>query len=274
MSENLVFSMSAVSTFMRCKKKYQINYDLLLDGFRDSAALEEGTNFHEIMAEYAKTGRFPDPPGSMGDVARTWLEHNTFPCNVLLIESPIYVQFLPGVYIRCTFDLAYKNEDGYVIVRDWKTFAKWPSLDADLDFQARLYIACAMKHFKTSNVIFEHVYVRRTPPYIPKDAKRNVWEPSDCYLTVPLSISIREASEVVKETQWELENIIATKENGRYSRTNLRGGGYDACSMCSVKELCKVDYQQGGLNEDNIRGISKPHRSDAIPDFLVKSTMD
>lgn len=255
----LVFSMTSISTFMRCKKKYQIQNELLLDGMRESQALEEGTAFHEIMATYAREGAFPQEESPMLDVARAWLRFNTFPSRIELVEEPVYVQFLPGVFVRCTFDLAYRDEDGNIVIRDWKTFAKWPTLDSDLDFQARLYVACAMRHFKTTKVMFEHVYVRRTPPGIPKDKAGNAWAPEECYLTTPLVVPVREAAQVAKEVQWELANILATRESGQWSRNNLKGGGYDSCASCSVKEICKAELIHGELSDDLLVGISQPN---------------
>ena len=255
-SSLLVFSMSAISTWMRCKMKYKYMYELLLDGVKENEAMAEGTAFHTIMADYAKTRQLEDT-SPMGDVARVYLNHRAFPNTVVLVEEPIYVEFLNGVYVRGTCDLIYKDEDGTLVVRDWKTFARLPSLDSDLDFQARLYIALVMRHFRTTKVRFEHEYVRRTPPFIPKDKAGNVWQPEDCYLTESILVSVAECAQIVQEVRWELENLLKTRETGAYTRTNLKGGGYSDCNACSVKEICKVELTNGELNDSLLYGISR-----------------
>ncbi len=264
----IVISMSALQTFLRCGKKYEIQYEMLLDGVKENEAMAEGTAFHSIMAHYATYGQLPDEDSPMRDVASAWLRENEFPKNVVLVEEPIYVQFLDGVYVRCTFDLVYRDMES-LVVRDWKTFARLPSLDADLDFQARLYIVCAMKHFKTSKVRFEHVYVRRTPPYIPHNKKGDVWDPQECYQTMPLVISLYEATKIADETTWELQRLLETSKSKRFTRTNLKGGGYDACPSCSVKEICKVNLLQDDLTEDMLRGISTKREPIEIPEGLT-----
>ena len=262
----LVLSMSAVSTWMRCKKKYQYQYEMLLDGVKENEAMAEGTAFHSIMADYARTGKIPDD-SPMGDVARIYLQHRKMPADIVLIEDPIYIEFLEGVYIRGTCDLIYRDQDGALVIRDWKTFARLPSLDSDLDFQARLYIALVMRKYRASNVRFEHEYVRRTPPGVPKDKAGNCWSPEDCYLTASISASIRETMTIVQEVKWELETLLKTRENGNYTRTNLKGGGYDACSACSVKEICKAELSTGELDESTLYGISRKREPIDLPIF-------
>src|SRR5258708_33264992 len=96
---------------MRCKKKYEYMYEHLLDGSKENEAMAEGTAFHAIMAEYARTGRLTDAESPMGDVARGYLTHKTFPTSIVRVEDPLYFPFLEGVYIRGTCDLIYKDED-------------------------------------------------------------------------------------------------------------------------------------------------------------------
>ncbi len=247
--------------------KYKYQYELLLDGVKENEAMAEGTAFHEIMANYARTEKL-ETGTPMGDVAETYLKHRKFPTNIVRIEEPIYIPFLEGVYIRGTCDLIYKDEDGALVIRDWKTFARLPSLDADLDFQARLYIALVMREYKTSAVRFEHEYVRRTPPGIPKDKAGNCWEPADCYLTQSIVASLKETMTIVQEVKWELETLLKTRENGQYTRTNLKGGGYDACSACSVKEICKAELSNGELNDSLLYGISRKRESVELPENL------
>jgi CRISPR/Cas system-associated exonuclease Cas4 (RecB family) len=272
MGSPLVLSMSAISTFLRCKKKYEIQYEKLLDGIKENEAMAEGTAFHSIMARYAR-GEGVGDKSPMGVVAKIYLEHKAFPSDIVLVEEPIYIQFLEGVYIRGTCDLIYKDEDGTLVIRDWKTFARLPSLDADLDFQARLYIALVMHKYKTSNVRFEHVYVRKTPPGIPKDKAGNCWTPEECYITPPpILMSLHEVMTLVQEVKWELENVLYTRKHGRYSRSPQKGGGWQDCSFCSVKEICKAELTLGELTESALYGISRKREPVEIPEFLQKNS--
>lgn len=241
---------------------------MLLDGIKENEAMAEGTAFHSIMAEYARTGKLTDE-SPMGDVARAYLSHQKFPKNVVLVEEAIYVELLDGVYIRGTCDLIYRDSDGTLVIRDWKTFARLPSLDSDLDFQARLYIALVMRKYKTSAVRFEHVYIRRTPPGIPKDKSGNCWEVDECYITPPpIVMSLREVMTIVQEVKWELENLLSTRETGRYTRSPQKGGGYDDCTKCSVKEICKAELVNGELNDYSLYGISRKRDPTEIPEEL------
>jgi hypothetical protein len=266
MPRPLVFSMSAVSTFMRCKTKYKLMYEMLLDGSKENEAMAEGTAFHSIMAEYARTGRLEhDSP--MGEVAKVYLHHRTFPRDIVRVEEPLYIEFSDGVYIRGTCDLIYR-EDDTLVIRDWKTFARLPSLDADLDFQARLYIALVMRHYKTKDVRFEHEYVRKTPPGVQKDKAGSCWSPDECYINTTIVASLRETMTIIKEVSIELENLLRTRETGGYTRTNLKGGGYDSCSSCSVKEICKAELTNGELNDSLLYGISRKREPIEIPEDL------
>jgi hypothetical protein len=245
-----VYSMSAVQTYKRCAKKFEIQYEFLLDGAKRSAALEMGSNFHKIMERFAKGEQLADishdSDPEMFDVAVAYLSHNGFPSGEMWAEEPIYVKVLPDTYIRFTPDLLFRLGDTYVI-RDYKTFSKLPSRDHDLDFQARLYITLAMKHLGTKDVVFEHEYVRTTPPNVPKDKADNVWEPYECYMTDQLVISESEARQIYKELIQDLKMLEIAREDKFYTRSPQKGGGYMDCDKCSVKELCKADLANNGL---------------------------
>jgi hypothetical protein len=263
-----VYSMSGVSTFKRCAKKYQIQYELLLDGLRESQALITGSNFHSIMEQYAKTGKIVDDVDyDMAVVAKTYIDHIGFPKNIVSVEKSIYVKMLPDVYVRCTMDLVYLDNGVYVI-RDWKTFGKMPSLDSDLDFQARVYIALAMKHFGTEKVRFEHEYIRTTPPNIPKDKAGNEWSVDECYVNAPLSISMAEARQIVRELQYDLKTLESAKSDNMFTRSPQKGGGYDQCASCSVKEICKADLAMDGIENVDLEYISSKRQAVEIPDDL------
>jgi hypothetical protein len=70
---------------------------------------------------------------------------------------------------------------------------------------------------------------------------------------------------IVQEVKWELETLLKTRETGNYTRTNLKGGGYDACSACSVKEICKAELTNGELNDSLIYGISRKREPIDLP---------
>lgn len=254
-SDIQVVSMSGLQAFKRCSKKYQIQYEYFLDGLQKSEAMEEGTTFHELMKQYALTRTMPEIDSSILDVAKAFLKYNKFPENIIAAEKPMYVK-IQGVHLRCTFDLLYKDGDTLVI-RDWKTFSNSPSYDADLDFQAKTYLVCASELFETTNIRFEHVYVRRTPPYVPKDKKMNEWLPDECYIyPTPIIPSELELIKTRDEINWDLCNLRHSKTENFYTRTNLKGGGYDSCDRCSVKEICKIDASVQEFTNDLAYGIS------------------
>lgn len=263
--------MSAISTFKRCGKKFDIQYRKLLDGVRESPAMELGTNFHKIMEEYAKTGNMGESVlGDIEHVACDYVHYNGFPNrdSIISAEDPLYIEVLPEVYVRCTMDLVYKKDD-YIVIRDYKTFSKSPTLDIELDFQARVYIALLMKHFKTDKVSFEHVYVRTTPPNVPKDKAGKCWEPSECYITDTLVVGEEEAAVIMGELQSDLLILEYCEKTDAYTRNNIKGGGYMDCNRCSVKELCKAELQHGSLDLIDLTYLAVKREPIELPEALL-----
>lgn len=265
-----VYSMSAIHTFKRCPKQFQIKYKWLLDGTKESPALAYGTSFHKLMQQRAKGIEWDrtavDP--AVLDVAQTFLEYNSFPTNIVSADDPYYIN-VEGTWIRITPDLVYLRNDVYVI-RDWKTFEKWPSNDADLDFQAHVYLALMQKHFgKKHYVEFEHVYVRKTPPYVPKDKAGNSWLPGECYRTDPLIPSQVELDKAYAELVFDLQMMQQADKASTYTRTALKGGGYMDCERCSVKEICKADKVTPPGEQPNLYGIAIPREEEKVPDDIL-----
>lgn len=255
----ITLSMSAIHTYLRCPKKFQLRY---IQGWEDNrpekAALAQGTAFHAYMEQYAKKQlgvplneiNWATP---MGEVALGYIITKGFPpyADILSVDDPQFVHIVPGVRLRTTFDLVYTRGD-QLIVRDYKTFDRAPSLDVDLDFQSRTYLWAARQiwpGFRT--YIFEHEHVRRTQPNIIKDKSGGRWTPSECYLRSQLILSAEETEEDGRELRNVIHDILKLIEtkSQMWFRVPLKGGGYDQCTSCFVKEVCKAE-KQGTLNNE------------------------
>lgn len=260
-----VYSMSAISTWKRCPKKFQIQYKWLLDGLQESQALTDGTTYHKLFEQAAKGIKWDrsqiDP--NIYAVAFDCLLHNPLPANIVSADDPYYIE-VAGVMIRYTPDLVYVR-DGVYVIRDWKTFTMWPSYDADLDFQAHVYMALLRKHFDGARVEFEHFYVRKTPPNVPKDKKGNEWSVDECYRVDPLIVSDVELDKAYDELCWDIDTMREAGEFEQYSRTALKGGGYTDCSRCSVKEICKQDKVTPPGEVIDLRYISRKREPETMP---------
>ena len=188
MSEPLIFSMSQIQTYVECKKKAQLAYEMLLEPKNDNeTAMSRGTAFHKY-AEYQTTQLWPHlPPVEKPDVSeetiQLWINWNTYrgrdkhknKRKVLGVESPIYVELqvntgVPGqrVYLRCTFDEIYLNKEGWIVGLDYKTFKVNSAWDVDLDFQGRIYLAALQRMFPDYPVRFEYERVRQSAPGTPR----------------------------------------------------------------------------------------------------------
>lgn len=276
--EPIVFSSSAIAAFKRCPKSYQLGYEYNLEPVVTKQYVEDGSNFHRLVAGAAKGETQHNDGSDMWNVAVEYMRNVRLPApdKVLMVEEPLYTELradvvnaeghelghqIRYVYIRTTFDLVYEREDGTIVARDYKTFEKSPTLDLDLDFQGRIYIAALMRKYPNTPVEFEYEYVRRVTPGT-KNSK-GYWTPEDCYLRFPLIISRREADEIWKETQWVAEAMLAARESSRFWRTDLKGSSPFTCGSCFFKDLCKAELEHGELSEQDL-AILAPNRREPI----------
>ena len=200
-----------------------------------------------------------------GLIAVEYLHHNPLPENILSAErKDFFVKLAPKFYVRCTFDLVYQDGDT-IVVRDYKTFKNKPTLDLDLDFQGRFYIAAAQRHYR-KRVDFEYEYIRQTRPGVPHNQKGDMWRPDECYLHFPLIISDREADQVWAEAVETARDIRrALKENRPgtwYHNTNKTWAG---CQSCFYRQLCAAENQLGGLDEQTTAALSTPRTPLQLP---------
>lgn len=188
MPEPLIFSMSQISTYIDCKKKYQLGYEMLLEPKPNpDRPMFKGTEFHKVAA-YQTTQMWPHLPKMENpDVSEeaqelwlAWWQHRGITKHdrkrrVLGVESPIYVPVgvqtnTPGqdVYLRCTFDEIYLDKEGWIVGLDYKTFERDSSPDEELDFQGRIYLASLARMFPTYNIRFEYERIRQSNPGTPR----------------------------------------------------------------------------------------------------------
>jgi len=272
----LILSSSSLKLFRNCREAYKLGYVYNLDPIgTESEAVENGTAIHAYLERAAKGDeewmRGDTGVDQNGLVAQYFLEHHPLPSNILMAENREFFVPLLGkeVWVRCTFDLVYER-NGEIVIRDYKTFSRAPSLNLDLDFQARFYIAAAQRYFNKP-VTFEWVYIRQTPPGVPKDKAGKCWEPGECYLFYPLDISQREADNVWEEAQFAAEDIEDTILKHKTSGSDLvwyRNSrmGFGGCDSCFYKRLCVAENQMGYLDEETITQLSKPREPLVLPE--------
>jgi hypothetical protein len=275
----LVISSSGLSAYRRCPKSFQLQYEWGGSGLQYNGVpgyVTDGADFHMFAATAAKFYRGDkDLPEDYDDMQVNQAMYNVFshwmgqrgqkefeamqeilhvdeePILTLLYEVD-WKTYGVGtglkVYLRTTFDLVYRDTDDWIVIRDYKTFEKMPSLDADLDFQARGYIAAIMKKYHTRKVRFEHVYIRRVPPGTKNS--RGFWSENECYVYAPIVIGADEAKRVWAEAQATVEAIVRTRELGgaHWWRTDLKGKSPFTCGSCFMKEPCKLEMETGELD--------------------------
>ena len=138
-----------------------------------------------------------------------------------------------------------------------------PTLDVDLDFQGRIYIAALMQYFKTDRVRFEYEYVRRVVPGT-KNSK-GAWTQDECYINVPLVISADEARQLWSEVQMDVGKLLIAYALGgsAWGRYDLKAGPH-SCNSCFYKQLCKMDMA-GSLDEQSAREFANKREAPALP---------
>jgi hypothetical protein len=259
--------------FRTCREAYKLGYVYNLDPIgTESEAVENGTAIHKYLEMAAKGDeewmRGDTAVDQNGLVAQYFLEHHPLPPNIIMAEDrEFFVELLKDVWVRCTFDLVYER-NGEIVIRDYKTFSRAPSLNLDLDFQARFYIAAAQRHFGKP-VSFEYVFIRQTRPNVPKDKAGKCWEPEECYLFYPLDIPQQEADRVWAEAQWTATDLQRALEHSKESDAvwyhNDRKG-FGGCDSCFYRRLCAAENQMGKLDQETIAQLSNPREPLVLPE--------
>jgi hypothetical protein len=256
---DFVISASALSAFKRCPKSYYFGYEQALTVIEQKEALTNGIDFHTYAADYAiyrRDGVEPDfgkyDNDKMYEVFNAWVRHRGATefdnmAEILHVEEPMFTELLPGVQLRTTLDLVYRDKNGWIVIRDYKTFAKMPSLDASLDFQARIYIAAIMRKYQTENVKFEHVYVRRDLFHEGKQS-HVAWTPEESYVYEEIVIPRAEADRLWKETQYVAGIILDATGTNIFYRVDLKGTSPFTCGSCFYKTVCAAENQNGGMD--------------------------
>lgn len=259
----LVLSYSAIALFKKCRKAYELSYERLIE-VASSDAAQAGTDFHRYASVKAEATKgeelseedraFYNTPSPMRDVWIAYQKHRPLPTDIISAEEPLYSKLVRLVWLRTTFDLVYRDADGWIVGRDYKTFEKAPAYDVDLDFQGRIYIASLMRCFNTDKVRFEYEYVRRVPPGTANS--KGVWSVDDCYINVPVVISTREAEELWSETQDVVRDVLLARRKGTFYRGGTRKEFGSPCFGCWQSDLCKAEIQHGELDEQDIALLS------------------
>ena len=269
--------MSSIAAFKRCRKAYQIGYEYLLEPLEVPDYITRGSGIHKLL-ENAANGKPLDPNDPWFPVVDSYLKEIPLPPPGarLLVEEPIYTLILPAgsfygwdgakhehpdVYIRTTYDLAYER-DGGIILRDYKSFEKAPTMDFDLTFQNRIYIATGMVKFQTENVMFEIEAIRATPPFTYD--KSSKWKPSECYINTPAAYPKHEILQTWDETKDVIRDMLRAKVEGRYYREDLQVGPH-SCTSCLVKKLCLAEMRAGQLDDQDIKLLAKPREPEKMP---------
>lgn len=284
--------MSALQSFKRCPKSFYYKEVLHREG-PTSERVQEGSEFHEILeyaARYVKglvtfdelkahcAGR------DMFPVAQEYLQHHPLPTaeDILLIEDPIYTMLLPedvehslpAVFVRTTYDKVWRDENGWIVGDDYKTFSKMPSGDAlmgDLDFQARLYMKTLQLLFNTLDVKFRWRYVRNEVARELKGQGLVAWPIDERYVDVEIVAAQHELNEIWLETQaiaWRIRHLLVAQRldaelanfpmESLFYRVDLKGSSPHTCGQCFVRDLCKAHLAQGELDDQTIDIVSLP----------------
>jgi hypothetical protein len=255
----LVLSYSALNTYRRCPKNFELSYERRIIPRKHSEAADLGTALHEILAGAARDASVenhlraasPEQLDGMFLVASAYLKHKPIPREVIAIEEPYYTRLIRGVWLRTTFDLVYRDESGWVVGRDYKSFEKAPALDVDLDFQGGIYVAALQRAFPDAiGHRFEYEYIRRVPPGTKNST--GVWRPDECYINVPVVQPRRELDVLWAETQEWARTILRARMRGSFPRAGTRKEFGSPCLGCFQLDLCKAEMQHGTLDDQDM----------------------
>ncbi|MDE2097399.1 MAG: PD-(D/E)XK nuclease family protein [Patescibacteria group bacterium] len=262
----LVLSMSQFQQFRRCRKMFEYSAVRDYAPKRDSEPMQQGRDFHALVAHAATHGgALPQAwDGTMYDVAQEYVARRGLPPQdeILAAERGYFAEIAPAVYIRGTFDLAYR-EGKSVIVQDYKTFEKAPSLD-DGSNQGKEYVVIAATGFgvPVMDVTFRWEYVRRELGRFLKVKKGEgqvfvEWPDEDRYYRLDMIVSRLEEDTIRRELYECALDIRATIENQRFYRTWLWTGPH-GCGGCLYRDLCSTEFQHGALTPDDLAMFTQP----------------
>lgn len=265
-----VISMSGLQAFKRCRKSFDLGYMRGYEAITVPEPVSRGSSIHKHLAALA-TGAYDVlkcVEEGDEDAAIAWAYNVAKPVptgpRVIAVEQPFYRILVepsgatPGVILRCTFDAAFyldnphdnrANAPKYVVLRDYKSFDRAPTLHVDLDFQGRIYSAFGMRYFKTPHVFFEYEHIRRTLPNVVKDKSGGKWSEAECYLNTQLIISEREADVLWEETRQVAYDLVRAIDEKRFYRTDLRGSMPHTCATCFWRHGCVAEVQMGVLDK-------------------------
>ena len=256
-----VISMSGLQAFKRCRKSFDLGYVRNYEPLKVPEPVTQGADIHRHLAAMA-TGAYDvlakvEQGDEMAAIAWAYGAAKPIPTGaaVISVEDPFFRVLIepssngdPGVIVRCTFDLAYKAGQ-HVVLRDYKSFDRAPTLHVDLDFQGRLYSAFGMRYFKTTHVFFEYEYIRRILPHVPRGKTGGNFTQDECYVNVQLILSEREADALWEETRECAYDLVRALVEKRLYRTDLKAGPH-ACSSCFYRHGCVAEVQQGVLTKE------------------------
>jgi hypothetical protein len=271
-SEPIVLSMSALKTYLRCRRSFYYLYERGLEPIGGtSEAMQLGTDLHAILETAAIAQMNPDKSIKIEDQFRTspmlqvagaYLHHNPLPERIVGAERSHYVKLIDypvPVWLRCTYDLEYIDESGVYMWRDYKSFERAPTRDHDLNFQARLYSAALQRSPLAQGpqrVQGEMVYIRRVTPGTSNS--KGVWKVEECYMTDPLVYSEYELRELWHEAQEAAKEIVRASEtiDGRaWFRSPLEVGPH-SCNSMACKQVCVADLQEAGLSGQTVEMLA------------------
>jgi hypothetical protein len=270
--EPIVFSMSAIAAFKRCRKSYEISYEMLLEPKSVPSYVTQGSDIHTLLHQAAK-GETLDKNNEMYEVVESYLREEPLPKKILSAEESAYTLILPAgefydcygiphehpdVYIRTTFDLVYE-ERGMIVGRDYKSFATQPTYDLQLDFQTRIYIAALIAKYQTDRVRFEHENIRRTPP-----SPLSHWSPAQCYIRNEVAFPKHEIRQQWDETKDVVRDMLRARVEQRFYRQDLKTGPH-SCNMCFVRDLCIAQLRTGALDEQTISLLANRREKERMP---------
>jgi len=281
----LALSMTQMAHFSRCKKLFWLDHVKGLTPKRDGGMelAGRGTAFHELMEFAAGHGGSLDgapDDNEMLEIAQAYLEHEPLPSaeSIISAERGYFAEIVPGFYVRASFDLVYR-EDPFVVVRDFKTFMRAPSIEPDFDFQSKVYAIVAERAFNAP-VRFEWRHVRQELGRFlsggkGKDAVWTPWEEDDLYPQVPDVVLTEEERHAFTQGLIALAEDILHRldltHNGarwdlKWYREPLTSGPH-SCTSCFYKYLCLADLQHGGLGDDDIAMLTQPN--DHVPSLIT-----